>query len=205
MVETKSKYPNNPQQAKLIILSQQGDKTEFGKIVKKYQQSVYNLCYRMLGNADEAEDAAQEIFLRAYLKLDTYDEKRKFSTWLFSIASHYCIDRLRVSRPLLIPWDSLKDYWPDGSATRPEKAVLEAEATEEVQFLLKTLSPDYRLVVVLKYWYTLSYQDIAQTLNTTVSAIKSKLFRARKMMAQAAIQQQRAAIVPSRMMTATGC
>ena len=92
---TPSKYPNDPEQTMWLNRTTNGDSTAFNYIADKYQQPVYNLCYRMLGNAHDAEDAAQEVFIRAYAKLDTYDDTAKFSTWLFSIASHYCIDRLR--------------------------------------------------------------------------------------------------------------
>ena len=182
-VETKSKYPNDSEQAGWITQTRQGGKAAFNKIVAKYQQSVYNLCYRMLGNADEAEDATQETFLRAYARLDSYDDRRQFSTWLFSIASNYCIDRLRKRQPALVSWDSLNDTWPDESKTQPEKVLLKAEAAEEVKGLLKSLNPDYRGVIIMKYWYALSYQDMAEALGTSVSAIKSKLFRARQVMA----------------------
>lgn len=188
-----------------ITLTRQGNTAAFGKIVEKYQRPVYNLCYRLLGNAAEAEDAAQEVFLRAYAKLESYDDRRQFSTWLFSIASNYCIDRLRKRRPALVSWDLLKDSWPDGGRTQPEQALLTAETTEEVQALLESLSPDDRLVVILRYWYTLSYQDMAETLGTTVSAIKSKLFRARKALARTASQPQKAAKMPERMAPAMGC
>ena len=202
MSETRLKYPNDSEQAGWIILTKQGDRAAFGNLVEKYQRPVYNLCYHMLRNADEAEDASQEAFLRAFAKLDTYDEQRQFSTWLFSIASHYCLDRLKSPRISLVSWDSLRDYWSDGNTVQPEKTFLKVEANQEVRDLLKTLRPDYRLIVILKYWYALSYQDIAQTLDTTVSVIKSKLFYARKKMARAAIQQERRAIVPSRMVLA---
>ena len=194
MSETRCKYPNDPEQAKWITLTKQGDRAAFGNLVEKYQRPVYNLCYHMLRNADEAEDATQEVFLRAYAKLDTYDEQRQFSTWLFSIASHYCLDKLKSPRLPLVSWDSLRDYWPDGDTAQPEKILLGAETTQEVRALLETLKPDYRAAIILKYWYTLSYQEIAQTLDATVSAIKSRLFYARKKMAQTAIQQQRAVI-----------
>ena len=163
-----------------------GDRLVFNNIVEKYQRPIYNLCYHMLQNADDAEDAAQEVFTRAYLKLDSYDaEGGKFSTWLFSIASHYCIDQLRKRQFQLIPWDSLAAWYrlPGQETSQPERVLLEAEAIQDVRMLLKGLPPDYRLVIILKYWYTLSCQEIAELLKTTVSAIKSKLFRARKMMA----------------------
>ena len=79
----------------------------FNNIVEKYQKPIYNFCYHMFDNANEAEDVAQEIFIWAYFKLDSYAETYKFSTWLFSIASHYCIDRLRKRRFQLVSWDDI--------------------------------------------------------------------------------------------------
>ena len=84
-----------------------GDKVAFGHLVEAYQTPVYNLAYRMLGNMVEAEDAAQETFIRAYTRLDTYDPTRKFSSWLLAITSHYCIDLLRKRRIQTMPLDDL--------------------------------------------------------------------------------------------------
>ena len=84
----------------------EGNQDAFADIVTAYQDSVYNLCFRMLGERSEAEDAAQEAFLRAYLNLTRYDPARSFKTWLLSIASNYCIDRLRRRR---LQWMSLDD------------------------------------------------------------------------------------------------
>jgi len=185
---SKSKYPNDHEEKMWLTQAKNGDSEAFCQIVEKYQQPVYNLCYRMLNNAHDAEDAAQEVFTRAYYKLDSYDDAGKFSTWLFSIASHHCIDKLRKRRVNLISWDELESWyhWPVQDTAQPEKVLLEAEAAQEVQTLLNKLPPDYRLAIILKYWHALSYQEIAQTLETTVGAIKSKLFRARKMMADQA-------------------
>ena len=180
-----SKYPNSPKQTMWLTMTKNGDRLAFNHIVEEYQQPIYNLCYRMLENGDEAEDAAQEVFTRAYFKLDSYVETHKFSTWLFSIASHYCIDRLRKRRFQLVSWDDLAPWhlFAGQDASQPERALLEAEAVREVRVLLDALPPDYRAVIILKYWRSMSYQEIAETLETTVSAVKSKLFRARKMMA----------------------
>lgn len=189
-MKSRGKYPNTPEQVRWITLTRQGDKAAFNHIVSKYQQPVYNLCYQMLRNGHEAEDAAQEVFLRAYTKLDTYDDRRQFSTWLFAIASHYCLDRLKSPRVPLISWDVLGDSYADRTTAQPERTLLKAETTQEIRALLDTLQPDYRAVVVLKYWYIMPYQEIAQILDTTVSAIKSRLFYARKKMAQVAMQRQ---------------
>lgn len=165
--------------------AQQGDQTAFMNIVEVYQRPIYNLCYRMLNDSTEAEDAAQETFLRAYTKLKSYQPGRKFSSWLFSIASHYCIDRLRrrrhpvVSFEELPPWHGVPALEPE-----PEDATLAREAVGTVHELLDELAPDYRAAVVLRYWHEMSYDEIAEALDTTVSAIKSRLFRAKQMMGQ---------------------
>jgi RNA polymerase sigma-70 factor (ECF subfamily) len=189
-MKPKGKYPNTPEQTRWITLTRQGDKAAFNAIVEKYRQPVYNMCYQMLGNVHEAEDAAQEVFLRAYTKLDTYDQRRQFSTWLFAIASHYCLDRLKSPRVPLISWDVLGDFYANRSTAQPEKTLLKAETTQEVRALLNALQPDYRAAVILKYWYTMPYKEIANILGTTVSAIKSRVFYARKKMARAAAVQQ---------------
>ena len=125
--------------------AQKGDSTAFMYLVDAYQRAVYNLCYRMLGDAIEAEDAAQETFLRAYTKLGTYQHDRKFSSWLLSIASHYCIDRLRRRRYQMVSWDELPP-WRSLSATepQPEEAALTREQHNTLRELLAMLPVDYR-------------------------------------------------------------
>jgi RNA polymerase sigma-70 factor (ECF subfamily) len=175
------------QEREWVIRARQGDAQAFTRLVEAYQRPVYNLAYRMLGNAAEAEEAAQETFIRLYKRFRTYDPKRKFSSWLFSIASHYCIDRLRRRRMTLL---SLEDVAFSGhlasNAERPEESVARSEKEVLVHRLLDTLPEDYRAAVVLRYWYDFSYQEIAQVLDTTESAIKSRLFRARKKLAETA-------------------
>jgi RNA polymerase sigma-70 factor (ECF subfamily) len=163
--------------------AQRGDSAAFMHIVDAYQRPVYNLCYRMLGDSAEAEDAAQETFLRVYTKLNTYNHDRKFSSWLLAIASHYCIDRLRQRRYQMVSWDDLPPWrWLPSTDPEPEEATLTHEAHDSLRQLLDTLPSDYRAAVILRYWHEMSYDEIAETLETTVSAIKSRLFRARQMM-----------------------
>jgi RNA polymerase sigma-70 factor (ECF subfamily) len=140
----------------------------------------------MLGNAAEAEDAAQETFLRAYRKLGSYDPTRKFSTWLLSIASHHCIDRLRRRRVTVLSLEdeNLPPSVMISSQAGPERQAMQSEREGQIQALLGTLSADYRTVVVMHYWYDFSYEEIAQATDSTVSAVKSRLFRARRMLAK---------------------
>lgn len=162
----------------------EGDQDAFAELVYSYQDSVYNLCYRMLSERTEAEDAAQETFLKAYLNLQRYDPSRSFKTWLLSIASNHCIDRLRRRRMV---WLSIDEPLPpnvtlSSDEPQPEETMIFTQRSAAVQELIDSLSPDYRAAVVLRYWYDYSYVEIADMLDTTESAIKSRLFRARQML-----------------------
>ncbi len=177
---------NETNETEWIKLAQEGNQAAFGRLVGAYQTPVYNLAYRMLGNAGEAEDAAQETFLRAYTHLHSYDPLRPFRSWLLSIASHYCIDQLRRRR---ITWLSFEDEIaaPERLASdspNPEAMVAQREREEQVQQLLAVLSPTDRAAITLRYWYDCSYEEIAETLSLTVSAIKSRLHRARHSLAR---------------------
>ncbi|MFO7323479.1 MAG: sigma-70 family RNA polymerase sigma factor [Chloroflexota bacterium] len=162
----------------------EGDQEAFAELVYTYQDSVYNLCYRMLSERTEAEDAAQETFLKAFLNLQRYDPSRSFKTWLLSIASNHCIDRLRRRRMV---WLSIDEPTPQltlaSDEPEPEETIIGNQRSEAVQELINSLSPEYRAAVVLRYWYEYSYTEIADILDTTESAIKSRLFRARQMLA----------------------
>jgi len=178
--------------------ARRGDRNAFGKLVQAYQIPVYNLTYRMLGNAQEAEDAAQETFLKAYRRLNTYQPDRKFSNWILSIASHHCIDRLRRRR---FVWLSVEDdptvSWLASDDERPDDAAMRGERAGEVRALLDHLDPSYRAPIVLRYWHDLSYKEIADTLGLTESAVKSRLHRARLQLADLLEEQPESAAQPS--------
>ena len=160
--------------------ARRGDQAAFSRLVGAYQGPVYNLCYRMLGNAPEAEDAAQETFLRMYTKLHTYQPERKLSSWVLSIASHYCIDRLRRRRGQWLSLDEEPVAATLASPNRgPEDLALRSESRDEVQRLVDMLQPAYRVPLILRYWYDLSYAEIAEAMGLTVQAVKSRLHRAR--------------------------
>jgi RNA polymerase sigma-70 factor (ECF subfamily) len=164
----------------------EGDDLAFTYLIESYQQPVYNLCYRMLGNAGDAEDAAQESFLRAYKSLDRYDINRSFATWLLSIASHYCIDQLRKRRFTGFSMDDEDHAWlvPPAPGPNPEVRVSIREKQEQVQELLQSLGPKDRSAVIMRYWYDYSYEEIADALSLTISAVKSRLHRARRELAE---------------------
>lgn len=180
--------------------AREGDKTAFGQLIEAYQTPVYNLAYRMLGNAGEAEEAAQEAFIRAYTRLDSYDPAHKFSTWLLSITSNYCIDLIRKRRAVLLSLDEPLPPHPalhSDNTEGPEAQVVAHEREKMVQAMLSGLPSEYREAVVLRYWYDMSYEEIAVVQDTTVSAVKSRLFRARRQLVEAT-QSRETAEAPGR-------
>jgi len=160
-----------------------GDKEAFARLVESHQRAVYNLAYRMLGNASDAEDAAQETFLRAYSRLRSYDPARKFSSWLLAIAAHHSIDRLRRRR-WTISWEGISLGRQFSTGREPEREIEQKEEREEIRRLLERLPPDYRLVVILYYWNDLSCREIGEVMGLGEGAVKSRLHRARRVLAQ---------------------
>jgi RNA polymerase sigma-70 factor (ECF subfamily) len=170
-----------------IIQAQHGDSESFTLLVGAYQTPVYNLCYRMLGEAELAEDAAQETFLKAYQNLARYDRERSFATWLLSIAAHHCIDRLRRRRFTSVSIDEDEEGQtdlPDRSAPDPELETQNKQEKERLHRLLQSLDPIDRAAVVMRYWQDCSEAEIARSLKLTVPAVKSRLHRARKALAE---------------------
>src|SRR5713226_5276049 len=171
--------------AELVELVLAGDQDTFALLVERYKDAVQNLAYRMLSNVTEAEDVTQEVFVRAYTQLATYKPAHKFSTWLLSIASHLAIDQLRRRRFLALPLEAVPFLeWVADLGAGPEQSALEGEQQDEIQSYLRRLPSKYRAVIVLRYWYDLSYDEIALALNLTAALVKARLHRARELLAR---------------------
>ena len=171
-----------------VLQAQQGSDEAFTQIVETYQKPIYNLCYRMLGEPTAAEDAAQETFLRVYQNLHRYDTSRAFGTWILSIAAHYCIDLLRKKKFKMFSMDAENDdgmtfELPDASAPDPETESVKRELHARLHILLKDLDDTDRAAVIMRYWHDFSEKEIAQSLDLTVSAVKSRLHRSRRALA----------------------
>lgn len=166
-----------------------GDTEAFAELIDRYKVAVYNLCARMLHDQTEAEDAAQEVFVRAYTQLHSYTPGRRFSTWILSIASHYCIDLLRRRKPS-VDLDSIA-FWKQSDQPEPEERALSTETRDEVRDLLTKLPDKYRGVTVLRYWQDLSYEEIAASTGLSVATVKTRLFRARELLAKELEKQRR--------------
>jgi RNA polymerase sigma-70 factor (ECF subfamily) len=179
-------------EASLLRAAQRGSVEAFNRLVEQYQRQVYNVCYRTLGNLEDAADATQEAFLGAYRGLASFHGAAEgFRPWLLRIAVNACYDQLRRRRRR--PADSLEGFSagrePDedaGPADRlpdpvpgPEQHALSRETARGIQAALARLSPDQRLTVVLCDVQGLSYEEAAQVMATELGTVKSRLSRAR--------------------------
>ena len=169
----------------LVELTLGGKQEAFAVLVERYKDAVQNLAYRMLSNVTEAEDVTQEVFVRAYTQLATYKPAHKFSTWLLSIASHLAIDQLRRRRFLALPLEDVPFLeWITDLGAGPEQSALVGEQQDEIQAYLQRLHSKYRAVIVLRYWYDFSYEEIASMLKLTPALVKARLHRARELLAR---------------------
>lgn len=164
-----------------------GDQSAYEDIVNLYQHKLYQVCYRMLSSKEEAEDITQEAFVRAYINLHSFDQKRKFSTWIYRIATNLCIDRIRKKKP---------DYYLDAEVAGtegldmysqiaadeklPEETVEQMELQERIQYEISRLPDKYRAVIVLKYIEELSLQEISEILEMPLGTVKTRIHRGRE-------------------------
>lgn len=164
-----------------------GDQNAFGEIVELYKDKVFQLCFRMLGNRHEAEDMAQEAFVRAYVNIHRFNIQMKFSTWLYRIATNLCIDRIRKKKPdyfldaEVAGTEGLTMYSliADDSAI-PEDEVESLELQETIQDEILKLPEKYRSVIVLKYIEELSLKEISDILDLPIGTVKTRIHRGRE-------------------------
>lgn len=162
----------------LVWQCRRGDQTAFADLVNIYKKPVYNLAYRMVQDLTEAEDLSQETFLRVYRHLERYDTRQKFSTWIFTIATRLCLDHLRKNKKEL---DQLSYDLSDQSPL-PEEQVIRKQSRQEVDDAVSCLPEKYRMVIILKHFNELSYEEVASVLEIPVNTVKTHLFRAREML-----------------------
>ncbi len=176
----------------LILKAKKGEQEAIRCLVERFQGPVFGVCYRIMGERREAEDAAQEALVKAITNLHSFDETRPFKPWVLRIASNECIDRIRRRKPS-VSLDGMGEdgawEWYAGQSPNPEHEVIQQERDARIRDLLERLSPLDRMVVTLFYWEGLSYAEISEVTDLTISAIKSRLFRARRDMAQSMVEE----------------
>ncbi len=170
-----------------IIQVKKGDQAAFEDVVLFYQHKIYQHCFRMLGNAHEAEDIAQEAFVRAYVNIHSYDEKRKFSTWLYRIATNLTIDRLRKRKPdyyldaEIQGTDGLDMYSQLAADDQlPEDEVQSLELQSYIHQEIAALPPKYRGIIMLRYLEEFSLQEISEIMDIPLGTVKTRIHRGRE-------------------------
>lgn len=168
----------------LVSLARSGDLDAFGLLYRQYAPGIYNLILRMLGNADDAEDVTQEVFLRAHRSLNRFKGNARFSTWIYRIATNVSLDELRRRKPVVsLEQLSADSSWepaagdPEGN---PERLMQRRATQEAVQAALLAMPAHYRVLVVLRHMEGLSYEEIARVVGCSVNALNVRLHRARE-------------------------
>jgi len=172
---------------KRIKQVRKGDQDAYAEIVEIYKDKIFQICFRILGNRHEAEDIAQEAFLRAYININSFNIDLKFSSWLYRIATNLCIDRIRKKKPdyyldaEVAGTDGLTMYSQIPADTRlPEDDVESLELRETIQREISKLPEKYRTVIVLKYIEELSLNEISEILDLPLGTVKTRIHRGRE-------------------------
>jgi len=165
-----------------------GDRERYGDLVDRYQGRLVNYLFRLLRNADDAHDLAQEVFVKVYQVLDRFDPSYKFSTWLFRVAQNAAIDQIRRRRLKLV---SLRQEGGEGesrdwdlpSAEKgPYGELRNRERGDAIQEAIEALPWEYRELILLRHYGDLPYEEIAQLKSMPLGTVKNKLFRGRQML-----------------------
>ncbi len=174
-----------PSDADLVQRCLQGDNAGFDLLVKKYQRQVFSLCYRMLGDADEAADAAQESFVKAYNALQSFRQDASFLTWIFRIAHNFCLDAGR--RRSVRKADSLDEMMANApelpsADPSPEEWAMKKQEAERVRGAILRVPERYRSALVMFYLNGLTIREISKALGRPEGTVKSDLHNAREIL-----------------------
>jgi RNA polymerase sigma-70 factor (ECF subfamily) len=184
--------PDRTEEDELISSCVRGDTRGFNVLVRRYQDRIFNALFRMCGSREDAEELAQEAFLRAFEKLDTFNGKSRFYTWLFRIAMNMVLTRRRKTRRVrfvslgaccgedqrLVGEEEMADI-ADRRDPSPERSAIDGETSRRVSRAIAQLDGQLRAVVVLRDIDDMKYREISEVLNIPVGTVKSRLHFAR--------------------------
>jgi RNA polymerase sigma-70 factor (ECF subfamily) len=170
-------------EAAWVERAKQGDQTAFEAIFQRYERQIYSFIYRMMGDADDAYDLTQDVFIKAYKALGRTNDDLNVSAWLHRIASNACLDILRRRQRLRwLPWEGPKHdhLLLSTPIDDPERSVISQETRVAVQRVLDKMSHRHRLALILREYEGMSCEEIGEVMGLSRSAVKSMLFRARE-------------------------
>lgn len=169
----------------LVQRALKNEEDAYEKLMSRYKDSIYFMLLKMVNNKADAEDLTLEAFGKAFMRLEQYSPKYAFSTWLFRIASNNCIDHLRKKKMKTTSIDQSEDD--EGIATifltstnlNPEQEAIRKQKMKMMRELVEKLKPQYKMLIELRYFQDLSYDEIAVKLEIPLGTVKAQLFRAR--------------------------
>jgi len=185
-----------PPDEELVAYVRQGDQAAFEVLVRRHERMVFNIAWRMLRNREDAEDAAQEAFLRALRSIDTFRGQASFSSWLYRITVNYCLTDLESirTRQRLVQLDDESDGTDTGrpeADISPEEVATRLDLAERIRVLVADLPPKYRAVITLYYLEDRSYSRVAEILNIPLGSVKVQLHRAKSLLRNRLLEQYR--------------
>jgi len=175
--------------SELVKRAKAGDGKAYDELIVLYNDAVFSIIYRMVHNKQEAEDLAQEAFIKAYNSINSFNEEYAFSTWLFKIATNNCIDFFRkrklktysMDQTIKYKDDEIQQEYADSDPTA-EKELLSTEKSAMIRKAIENLPEKYRIAITMRHHYECSYEDIAQELDLPLGTVKARIFRAREML-----------------------
>ncbi len=183
--EPSSHIPDGGDDVALMLRVKIGDAAAFEILVDRHKHSVVGTAAKMLGSESEADDIAQQVFIRVWKSAARYEPSAKFTTWLMTIARNLVFNEMRRrQRAKLVPMDAEVEDGPqhqfaDTETAAPSEQLLDAELQDAIEEAIACLPENQRLAIVLRRYENMPYEEIARVLNTSVPAVKSILFRAR--------------------------
>ena len=168
---------DHTEDARWVAQCLQGDLAAFDPLVKKYERVLFAVALRLVGDYEDARDATQNAFVRAYESLDRYDPNRKFFSWIYRIAVNECLNLNRGRRPHELLTERVD------TRVGPLEALERTETRARIDAALKALTFEYREVIVLRHFADLSYEEIAEAVSAPSQTVKSRLFSARQKLA----------------------
>jgi RNA polymerase sigma-70 factor (ECF subfamily) len=160
----------------LVAAFQAGQREAFDELVVRHRRSVYQLCYRFVGNHEDAADLAQDVFVRAFKGLRQFKGESAVGTWLYRVGVNVCLNRRALKRLAIEPLEAAQHV--DGRAADPFEEVARAERAVVIRAAIRRLPPKQRATLVLRIYQDLSHEEIARVLNSSVGAVKANFFHA---------------------------
>ncbi|HZK86877.1 MAG TPA: sigma-70 family RNA polymerase sigma factor [Syntrophomonas sp.] len=185
---------------KLVKRTLHGDTRAFEELVETYQNKVYTLAYRYMGNEDDANDMSQEAFIKSFRSLKSYKGDASFGTWIYRITTNVCLDELRHRKRRVVPisldeplatvdGNEVEREIPDSSLAA-DKIYEQKEFSQHIQLLLDEMKPEHKSVIVLRDVMELSYEEIAAVLDCSIGTVKSRISRARNILQKKLLERE---------------